>query len=71
MALWMLKIKFQFFTQQLMDSLMLEISSLRKYEADLLSFLNSNHAAVLEEIRNGAMIKGDVKDKLHSNYQNF
>ena len=48
-----------------------EISSLRKYEADLLSFLNSNHAAVLEEIRNGAKLKGDVKDKLHSAIKTF
>ena len=48
-----------------------ETSSLHSYESGLMEHLNANHSALLEEIRNGAKLKGDVKDKLHGAITEF
>ena len=48
-----------------------EITSLGGYETGLMEHLNASHSALLSDIRGGAKLKGDVKDKLHAAIKEF
>ena len=46
-------------------------SVLHRYEADLIDHMQANHGGLLNEIRSGGKLKGDLKDKLHSSIKEF
>jgi len=48
-----------------------DVSRLREFEMGLYDHLNSSHAAVLDQIRGGAKLSGELEEKLRQAVSDF